>query len=154
MRKYCCLGLFWLLFCQGLAAKSYVDLEYIRQQYTKAITDKNICENLMTILDQPEISSVHLAYLGAVQTIWANHVFNPFRKLSTFRLGKKSIEKAVRQSPESIEIRFIRLSIQKNCPAFLGYRQNIEEDKAFIQDNLSSIHSASLKKMVLELIQK
>ncbi len=153
MKKYYCLGLFWLFFCEGLSSENHVDLEYVRQHYAKASTDKNTCEALLTALGQTEASSVHLAYLGAFQTIWAKHVLNPFRKLSTFRLGKKSIEKAVQQSPESVEIRFVRLSIQQNCPAFLGYRQHIEEDKTFIQKQLNTIRSVSLKKMVLELIQ-
>lgn len=46
--------------------------------------------------------------------------------------GAKLIELAITAEPNNIEIRMVRLSIQENVPAIVGYKKNIAQDKAFI----------------------
>ena len=130
-----------------------VDLEYVREHYEKATSDKEICKKLITELSESK-GDVHLAYLGAFQTIWANHVFNPINKLSTFREGKTNIEKAVLQSADNAEIRFIRLSVQQNCPRFLGYHDHLIEDKEYLAKHKNTIHSPVVLKMVNDLLSE
>jgi len=94
-----------------------------------------------------------LAYLGGLQTIWANHVFSPISKLNTFKEGTKNIESAIKKEPNNVELRFIRLSIQKNISAFLGYKSNIKEDTQFIKDNRQQITSMDVQKNIGELLK-
>jgi hypothetical protein len=56
--------------------------------------------------------------------------------------------------PLNTEIRLIRLSVQKNAPAFLGYRNNVKEDESFIRKNINSIYNAALLKMANELLKE
>jgi type III secretion system FlhB-like substrate exporter len=56
-------------------------------------------------------------------------------------------------SPENVEVIFIRYSVQKNCPRFLGYSDNMVEDKIFLQANKNSIPSPTLKSMVENLLK-
>lgn len=128
------------------------DLETIRKNYDLAVTDKVICKEMINELSNNMGNNVYLAYLGAFQTIWANHIFNPIAKWNTFKKGKANIEKAVKQDPANVEIRFIRLSIQKNCPGFLGYNDNIKEDKLFLNIHQNSITSSTLMNMVKSLL--
>ncbi|MNL63352.1 hypothetical protein D3C87_1874840 [compost metagenome] len=93
-----------------------------------------------------------MAYLGAFQTIWAKHVINPISKLSTFKKGKKNIEDAVKSKPDNVEIRFVRLSVQVNCPSFLGYSGKINEDKKIVQMGIQNVKSVILKKMMEAII--
>jgi len=130
-----------------------LDLEYIRKNYSKAVNDESLCKSFIDKLSKNTESQVHLAYLGAFQTIWANHVFNPVSKLSSFNKGRFFIEAAVKKEPDNVEIRFVRLSVQKNCPSFLGYSSNIAADKKFLKSNLDKITSEQLKKMVKALIE-
>ena len=130
-----------------------LDLEYVRSNYDKAIKDEKLCKSLIEALSKNTGSNIHLAYLGAFQTIWANHTFSPISKLSTFKKGKLNIEKAIKENQSNIETRFIRLSIQKNCPSFLGYKQNIEEDKQFITINKDKITSGILLQLVNNILQ-
>jgi hypothetical protein len=136
----------------GLTPFGGIEPETLRLNYEKAVSDKKLCKSMTDQLINAE-SSLHLAYLGAFQTIWANHTSNPVSKLDTFTKGKKNIEKAVASSPEDLEIRFLRLSVQMNCPSFLGYNNKIEEDRLFIKSNIHNIRSATLKKMCKSLIQ-
>ncbi|RWW96729.1 hypothetical protein EPI11_14135 [Flavobacterium cerinum] len=128
-----------------------MDLETVRFNYEKAVSDKMICQSMIKELSTGTESAVHLAYLGAFQTIWAKHSSNPISKLRTFKKGKKNIEDAVMSKPYNIEIRLLRLSVQSNCPSFLGYRKNIEEDKKFIRSNNKNITCTFLKELIAVL---
>lgn len=129
-----------------------IDVESIRISYERAVKDESLCQKMIATLSQKTDSAIYLGYLGAFQAIWANHVSSPFAKLSTFKIGKRNIEKSIQIEPNNVELRFIRLSIQLNCPFFLNYRHRIEEDKLFIKNNLNTIASESLKQMCLRII--
>ncbi len=118
------------IFCLGN------DLLEVRSSYKRCIADKELCRKLMDRLEgSKQQTPLELAYLGGLKTIWANHVFSPIAKLNTFKEGRKDIERAILKDPKNPELRFIRLSIQKNAPSFLGYKSNIAEDRRFIQAN-------------------
>lgn len=125
-----------------------IDLEYIRSHYEQAVSEEKICKQMIEDLQKESPTTIHLAYLGGLQTIWANHVGNPFSKLNTFKKGKANIEKAIQKDNSNLEVRLIRLSVQKNCPAFLGYSKNIAEDDKFVRGNKGKVNSLSLLKMI------
>lgn len=129
------------------------DINLLRKNLPLAVKDKKICEQMITSLTQNAKTPVEVSYLGAFQTIWANHVVNPITKLSTFKKGTKNIDLAVRQHPNDIEIRFIRYSVQKNAPQFLGYGGAIKSDEAFIQSRYHQVESTILKEMIKNLLQ-
>lgn len=124
-------------------------LHEVRANYSKLVSDKVLCEKMISEFEKARNNSaVHLGYLGGLQTIWANHVFSPVRKLNTFTKGKKNIEQAIKNNPENVELRFIRLSVQRNAPSFLGYGSNMNEDLQFIKNNLHQVGSAVLRKNI------
>ena len=129
-------------------------LEELRANYHKAVQDKVLCKKMINELEKSKTkSATYLAYLGGFQGIWASHVFNPIKKIQSFKEGKKNIEDAINKDSENIEIRFIRLSIQKNAPSFLGYNNDIEEDRNFIIKNKDQISSEVLKKNIQMLLK-
>ena len=92
------------------------------------------------ILKAPNLKlTVKNAYLAVAEMASAQYKFSPVSKFSTFNSGKKKLEKAVIEDVNSLEIRYIRLSVQKHLPFFLGYNKNIISDKDFIIQNLKSI---------------
>lgn len=95
------------------------NLDAVRTNYSKMVSDKDLCKRTIAELENlKNPSATHIAYLGAAQSIWANHIFSPLSKLKTFNKGKENIEKAIKMEPFDIELRFIRLSIQKKCTFF------------------------------------
>lgn len=145
------------LFCISLPISLVNDtnkeMDPIRINYTKAVSDKKVCKTMIEQLELKNGNSLSIAYLGAFKTIWANHAVNPIVKLNSFNKGKKYIETAVKEDSLNVEIRFIRLSVQKNCPAFLGYNKHIDMDSKFIAAHKNSIKSGYLKKMIAELFE-
>ena len=138
----------------GMPPEKGQDLDRLRSQYINAASDKSVCEDLMEYLrSQTHKTTTQWAYLGALESIWAMYVFNPLSKLNTFQKGKEKIEKSIASEPNNVEIRYLRLSIQKNIPFFLGYSEHIEVDKSFLKKNLSTISSEILKTMVENILR-
>ena len=148
MKKILWTLLFFLMFNIAFS----LDLENVRMNYEKAVRDEKICRSILAKLIHFSDKAIYQGYLGAYQAIWANHTINPFSKINTFNSGKKNIEQAIKVDPNNIELRYLRLSIQKNCPAFLGYTKNIEEDISFIRKHADSITDESLKQMCKKII--
>lgn len=94
-----------------------------------------------------------MAYLGALETIWAKYVGNPFSKLSTFNKGKEKLEKAVKNAPDNLEIRYLRLSVQKNAPSILGYDKAIKTDAEFLRKNIGRVELAALRNRIEQLLK-
>lgn len=141
------------LFCLIQTPLFGMDLDYVRANYDKAVADKKLCSQLIEDLEKSGKSPLFLAYLGGLQTIWANHVFSPISKLNTFNQGKKNIEKAVYSDRYNAEIRFVRLSVQKNAPSFLGYHSMIKTDETFLKKHRKKIASKVVQGKIDQLLE-
>ena len=91
---------------------------------------------------------VLVAYKGAVLTIKAKYVKGKNNKKELFKEGVELLEYAVKTSPNNIEIRTLRLSIQENTPKFLKYHKNIMIDRQFILDRFKDTSSKGEKMFV------
>ena len=129
------------------------DYDVVRINYQKAVSDKKICKEMLKHFENKNNTGLDLAYQGAFQAIWAKHAINPFEKLTTFKRGKKNLDKAVKQNPDLVETRFLRYSIQKESPAFLGYKSNIDEDKMLLNRNIKNVDDIILKQMILNILK-
>ncbi|MCB9251762.1 MAG: hypothetical protein H6605_04805 [Flavobacteriales bacterium] len=89
------------------------------------------------------------AYTGALMMKMAGLEGGVTEKLKNFTEGKKKLENGITKDKNNIEYRFLRIVIQENCPIFLNYSSNVEEDARFIKNNFNSLES-ELKKFVLD----
>lgn len=136
-----------------LTSATTTSLDVVRASYNKVVSDKKMCKQMIAELEKiKNNSATHLAYLGGLQAVLANHVFNPISKLNTFNEGKKNIEQAIKNEPNNVELRFIRLSVQRNAPSFLGYKSSINEDTEFIKKNTNQISSDILHENIETLL--
>ena len=107
-----------------------------KQFYTVfASTDLN---SINTELNHLKTHSGKSAYEGALLMKKASIVGNPKDKLALFKEGRTKLETAIKSNPTIIEFLFLRYMIQENSPAFLGYNDNLEEDKKKIISNYNS----------------
>lgn len=116
-----------------------------RLSYELAVDSAEICKTQISKLKQ-STDPLDIGYLGAYQAIQAKHVVNPLKKLSTFKTGKSNIEKAIAIDPHNLELRLLRLSIQKNTPSILDYKTSIKSDENILYDNWINIIDNTLKK--------
>lgn len=143
---------FWIIFFWfGITCLSQ-DLNFYRENYAKASSDKSLCSRVISSLEKSNKSNLEWGYYGAYQTIWANHAVNPLSKLSSFQKGKKNLEHAIAKDPTNMELRALRLSIQINAPKFLGYHNAIENDKSFLKKHKNSVQDPFLKNLIDQLL--
>ena len=76
------------------------------------------------------------AYIVALEMKKAQYTILPWRKWSIFQTQKESLNQLIKRYPQNIHLRYIRLVLQEQTPAFLGYNEFIEEDKNFLQYKL------------------
>jgi len=125
-------------------------IEEIRTLYQQAATEEKACKMLIASLEvDVETNPLLFGYRGSATMMMAQHVSNPFNKLSYFHKGKGMLENAINADQENMELRFLRFAAQTNTPAMLGYRGDIEKDKKVIMDGLSNSNDLSLKKLII-----
>lgn len=114
----------------------------LRRQYQQAAASKEAGEKfhqLMAAYNQQD--AVVLAYKAAAEAIRARDA-SMFNKLTYVQNASQQFEKAVKLDTDNAEIRFLRLSVESNLPAFLGLSQHVDEDRQFLVSTLLK-HPAS-----------
>ncbi|NTW24331.1 MAG: hypothetical protein HGA37_06500 [Lentimicrobium sp.] len=122
-----------------LVLSQQVSLNLARETYFGMSADE--CNGLKLSNDfekKPPADAVLMAYYGAATAAAPACISSPAKKISYFRRGKQLIAEAVRLQPDNFEIRFLRFATQTKTPSFLGYDQNIEEDKRYLLANLEN----------------
>lgn len=122
---------------------SLLPISEVRKLYSEAAFQETKADQLFNSLSDKQTSAdaLLLGYKGAVTILQAKYCINPYSKWSKFTDGKSLLEKAIQKDKRSIELRFLRYAIQRNVPSFLGYAQNMQEDKLFILENLPKLHA-------------
>lgn len=117
----------------SLSMASYIFLnanaahKEIRSDFHNSQLDEDKLEQIISSLAYIE-SPLTNGYKGICETMMAQYVYLPTSKLRYFNSGKRKIEAAIRQSPDNGELRYIRLLVQLNAPAMLGYNAKINRD--------------------------
>ena len=119
-------------------ARNKNDLETIRSQFQVIESEEDI-ENIILFegdsLNSSEDQMIK-AYKAAATCMMANYVFSPKAKLKYFNEGKKELETLI-SSAKEVENVYLRLLLQLNVPKVLNYNENIEEDVAFLEENMA-----------------
>lgn len=106
------------------------DLKLVRQEFYHAVESREAAQSLYNRLKTAHRGSPILtAYYGSAQTLLAKHSWNPYKKMSLLKSGLADIGTAVQESPENLEIRFLRFSIEYYIPSFLGLSSHLEADQ-------------------------
>lgn len=98
--------------------------------------------------------SLLTVYKGATYAIKAKNQWNPFSALRLLGKSIKTMDEAVKKSPSNLEIRFIRFAVQKNIPSYLGYSDNVDEDKKYLIKNIDRFYNPELDKKIRDFILK
>ena len=141
-----------LLFALG--AKS-TDLLKVRTQFFRASQEESEAELFVRSLEQMQNRPViFTGYLGMGYFLLAKHAGSPFAKLAYFRKGKALLESAIAQSGSNLELRFLRLTVQKSAPSFLNYAGNIDEDTALVKRAALLTEDADLKRRIADFFAR
>ena len=110
-------------------------LTSIREQLPEAFKKDEVCSALMKeVINVKSPDPLLKGYMGGVYIARSKHA-PLLDKRSALKTGTTLLEQAITEKPNNIELLFLRLSIQLNLPGFLGYNDNIDDDKAFVLQN-------------------
>lgn len=144
---------FLLIFLLLLHFPQNNDLTRIRILYDMAAEERSAAKELLQMTeDYPAEDPVLFGYQGAAHMMMAKHVINPISKMSHFNKGKKIFTEAIASDPRNLELRFLRFAVQSEAPAFLGYKENIDEDKKILLIGAGNIENTQLQKMILDYL--
>jgi hypothetical protein len=106
------------------------ELKQLRQKMILALNSGKTTDSLYTALDKMSSKPpVYMAYLGILDGLKAKHSWNPYSKLKYLGTAEKVLKQAADADLHNIEIRFLRFSIERNAPGFLGYNKNLAADR-------------------------
>jgi hypothetical protein len=134
-------GLLLLLFLTLAAQAPSPTLLQVRNRFENASKGEALCETLLSTVrgHTAESNAVMYGYQGAGETIYAQFSANPYTKLSRFNTGKAKLEAALTKQPQSMELHYLRFTVQCGAPSFLGYNTQLAADKKFLLGGLSQL---------------
>ncbi|MDR2284446.1 MAG: hypothetical protein LBE37_14605 [Sphingobacterium sp.] len=145
-----CIGIFnFVLLAQG----QHLNLDEVRKDFNKGVKNQELCERHLEVLEKHAKSPLEKGYEAAFHMFMAKHTGNPLKKMSYFNGGKRMLEKQIKIEPNNVELRFIRLCIQYYIPTYLGYRDNIEQDKDFLVSNLYKLNDSETKGLLFSYLK-
>jgi len=109
-------------------------IEYIRRDYHALNSEKKVRD----FINRYHNTSCEKAipYLASAMMQQAQYTIFPHKKFNYFVVGKAQLEQFIARYPNDIEGRYVRLLVQSNSPALLGYKANMKEDKTYIENYL------------------
>ena len=126
------------------------DIEIVRNLYLAAHYSEHNCNDLgekLASMDNKK-SILIQGYHGCYYFIKCKFIKNPVDKLNSFKKGKQMLENAINQNPQSIELRFLRYTIQKKLPSILFYYNSKYKDLSFIEKNLKNLDDKKTKDFI------
>lgn len=138
----------------GYSAISEPKVTALRQLFYKSESDKSSWLKMQEMLKSVDSksSAVLICYKGVSEMMGAKYTVSPITKLRRFKKGRTLIENAIKKDTEDPEVRFLRFSIQTNLPAFLGYDDEIEEDKSKLIYSVGNIKDKQLKNNIISYL--
>lgn len=136
-----------------ISAMKYPDgepsVQQLRTMYYEASKSSSAANKFYdSIKDADDASPLQLGYRAMAEFMKCYHSFNPVTKLNYFAKGKSTLEHAIALAPESIELHYLRFTVQTNIPFFLSYSSSVNADKAFLLKNYPTLKDDELKSLI------
>lgn len=131
------------------------EINEVRKMYFDVKNDCNALKLARMFEKAPPETALLIGYQGASMAASAECLNNPLKKLSSFKKGKQFMDKAIKLDPSNTEIRFLRFATQSKAPGFLGYNENLQEDKSHIIKNVNdliSINNSEIVKIIFNFL--
>lgn len=137
-----------LFFCFLSVQVFAQDMAKLRKEFVAATQSMEASQTFLNSTAKLGERPLLQAYRGAALVIHAKFAKGVEGKKKYAKEGVTALESAVKQDPQNVEIRTLRLSIQEQSPKVLKYKSNIEEDRSFVKKALAELPNGALKTFV------
>jgi len=140
----------WSIMLTALFWQGGISIPQARNAYFRSADSKKNALDFEQMLSpvRDDASPVLVCYKGAAEMLKAKNTINPFSKFACFKRGKDLIERSLARDTTSIEAHFIRYTIQRNLPSFLGYNKNLRNDSIVVAQRLNEVKDQDLKNRI------
>lgn len=146
--RWVMLGLVGIWACASAAAQPCLDgISTLRSTYQDACADfksVEVVEGFIAVAenwaDQCPTAAVNRGFVAAAGLMSAGLPWNPITAWGRFNDWQPELEASIAEAPENPDLRFLRLGVQLNVPAIVGYSGEIDGDLALIEKALNSGH--------------
>lgn len=108
-------------------------LNIIRETFYKASYDKAAYFELSELLSTSKQDNYLLqAYASSFKVLKAKHDASIFQKFGLIKTGTKELNSIITQHHSSLELRFLRYSLEWHLPQYLMLQKHQNEDKKYI----------------------
>lgn len=146
--------IFSILFVITLSVFQNYNLADIRKMYVESSDSKINTNKFYDFMNKySKNDETLLAYKGASIALKSKFTTGLKQKKEGFIKGVTILEAVIKDNPNNIEARLIRLSIQENTPKLLKYKGNIDADKKQIV-LLFNKQSADLKEYIKKYVNQ
>lgn len=117
------------------------EIESLRDSYAKANLSNANTEAFIHTADKASGSdAVTQGYKAAAKIMEAK--ITKHNRKALVKSGATNLESLIKNNPNNIELRVIRMSVQENIPKIVGYRGSLKIDKTFIINNYGKQNTA------------
>ena len=140
-----------LLIFLSIFAFSFINIKIDKKGYYESLSINSIeeIELMIRVIKKEPVTSLSKAYQGTLIAKKASYLKNTTEKIKTFKEGVGLLEKEITLFPKNIEYRFLRLTIQENCPKILKYNKDVENDAKIITKGYSTLNN-ELKEAIIK----
>jgi hypothetical protein len=142
------------LFSVVVVSAQGMTLEEARKVYSESMKDNATCEAAYTKISQVANydNSILTGYKAAITIAMSKYLKTTKEKIAYFNRGKLLLESAITKDDKNVELKFIRYTIQSNCPPALKYTKNKATDKTYIIENLASVKNNSIRTSIKDYL--
>lgn len=90
--------------------------------------------------DNCQGTALNQGFVAAAGLMSAGLPWNPITAWGLFNDWQPELEASIAEAPDDPDLRFLRLGVQLNVPAIVGYSGEIDGDLALIEKALNSGH--------------
>lgn len=118
----------------------------IRESFFKASYDKFTFNGFQSLLKEEVFTNknTYRGYLGAFSVLKAKYNGNIIQKLKLIGQGTQELDKAIKNDPDNLELRFLRFSVEFHVPGILLNKSHLTVDRNFIMNNAHKATALSL----------
>lgn len=123
--------------CQERPASPALQLQRLRSQYLLAVDSQEALRPAQELVDAlartPWATSTEgrplvVAYRGSLRALEARHGFWPTRRIRDLREGFQLLDQQVTETPDHVEVRYLRLMSAAFLPGLFGRGDGVRED--------------------------
>jgi hypothetical protein len=120
---------------------SFINIQVDKKSFYETLSSNSIEElnQMINKIERKQSNSLANAYKGTLIAKKSSFLKNTTEKIKTFKAGVNLLETEIEKFPKNVEYRFLRLTIQENCPKILKYDKNIEKDIEIITNEFSTL---------------